>query len=66
MIVMAIIELLARIIKEIGPDILDAIKNDIPQEEIEKRVTKKIRILKPEIDALRRRKSEIDDFIKNG
>ena len=63
---MAIIKLLAKIIQEIGPEILDAIQNDVDQEEIEMRVTKKIRILKPEIDALRQRKSDINDFIKNG
>lgn len=63
---MAIIELLARIIKEIGPEIVDALKNDLPQEEIEKRVTHKLRILKPELDKLRQTKSDLEDFVKNG
>lgn len=66
---MGAIQMLAKlweILFPIAKEIISGIKSGDSDEEIADRVSGKVKLLKPELDALRNRKEDLNDFIQNG
>jgi len=63
---LATIQKLFGILAPLAHTIVQAVKDGASDEEIADRVSGQVRILGPEIDALRKTRDSLEDFIKNG